>query len=150
MIRKAKLGDIPEIHKLINDFARQEVMLPIAIGDMFGRLRDFRVAEKDGRIIGAVAIHATWDTLVELRSLAVCKTVQGEGIGRQLVEMALSDAVELGATEVFTLTYIPDFFEKFGFTRVDRAELPHKVWIDCMRCPKFPDCGEVAMLKSLS
>jgi len=150
MIRKAKLGDIPEIHKLINDFARQEVMLPIAIGDMFGRLRDFWVAEEDGKLLGAVAIHPTWDTLVELRSLAVCKTVQGGGLGRKLVETALSEAVELGATEVFTLTYIPDFFEKFGFARVDRSDLPHKVWIDCMRCPKFPDCGEVAMLKPLT
>jgi len=146
MIRKARLNEIPAIHALVNDFAREEIMLPVSIGDVTGRLRDFHVAVgEDGALTGTVALHVTWETLVEIRSLAVKRGAQGQGLGRALAQAALDEARELGATRVFTLTYIPPFFENFGFERIDRASLPHKVWQDCTKCPKFPDCGEVAL-----
>lgn len=148
-IRSARLNDVTAIHALVNKFATRQVMLPLSFGDITERLRDFLLVERDGQLLGTVAVHVTWDTLVEIRSLAVLEESQGEGLGRRLIAAALDEARRLGATEVFTLTYVPEFFEKYGFQRVERSVLPHKVWQDCTKCPKFPDCGETALKLTL-
>lgn len=150
MIRHARVDDLSAIHRLINAFAKEELMLPLSIGDLTERIRDFQMAEEEGTILGAVALHVVWEGLAEVRSLAVVPAAQGRGLGRDLVHAALADARALGASEVFTLTYVPEFFEKMGFTRVDRSTLPHKVWQECTRCTKFPDCGEIALLLPLT
>ena len=144
-IRRAKLTDIDAIHGVVKDFANRSLMLPLSIGDITERLRDFLLAEEDGRIVGTVALHVTWGRLVEVRSLAVLPEYHGRGLGRVLVEAAHASARELEAQEIFVLTYIPEFFEKLGYRRVERETLPHKVWQDCIKCPKFPDCGEIAL-----
>ena len=149
LIRKSRLNDLHAIHALVNEFAKEGLMLPLSVGDLTERLRDFLVAEEDGEVVGSVAVHIIWETLVELRSLAVAREHQKRGLGKKLVEAAMEEARSLGATEIFTLTYIPPFFEKFGFRRIDRATLPHKIWQDCIKCPKFPDCGEVALVRKL-
>lgn len=149
-IRKARLPDVSAIVRVTRDFGNEGIMIPLSIGDTLERLRAFQVAElKDGTIIGCVAVDATWDYLVEIRSLAVVREWQKHQIGRRLVESALREAGEFGAREVFTLTYVPDFFKRFGFEVIDRNTLPHKVWLVCVKCPKFPDCGEVAMKMTL-
>jgi amino-acid N-acetyltransferase len=149
LIRKAKLTEVHAIHRLIAHFAAQDRMLPLPIGQVTERLRDFLVADEKGQIVGVVAVHVTWGRLVELRSLAVRHDRQGRGLGTRLARAALKEARRLGAEAIFTLTYIPEYFERLGFHRVDRAQLPHKVWVDCVNCPKFPDCGEVAMMRPL-
>lgn len=150
VIRSARLGDVAAIVDVAREFGRQEIMIPLSMGDVTERLREFQVAEReDGKIVGCVAVHVTWGNLVEVRSLAVLTEEQGRQIGRMLMDAAFADAANLGATEIFTLTYIPEFFRLFGFEVVDRGTLPHKVWLDCVKCPKFPDCGEVAMKRDL-
>ncbi len=150
-IRKARLTDVQAIINVTREFGKEGVMIPLSIGDTIERVRNFLVAESpDGTVIGCIAVDATWDRLVEIRSLAVGKEWQKHGIGRMLVNAALKEATEFGALEVFTLTYVPDFFQKFGFEIIDRATLPHKVWLVCVKCPKFPDCGEIAMKRSLN
>ena len=144
-IRSAGVADIVPIHRFINEFAAEELMLPLSVGDVTDRLRDFLVAEQARELVGMVAVHVAWDHLLEIRSLAVHKDCQGRGIGRRLMRAALAEARRLGADRVFTLTYVPGYFERYGFQRVDRAQLPQKVWVDCVKCPKFPDCGEVAL-----
>ena len=72
--------------------------------------------------------------------------MQGMGLGRKVVERSLAEARELKLRRVFTLTYQPAFFAKFGFQIVDRNMLPHKVWGECIKCHKFPNCNEVAMM----
>ena len=145
-IRKARLPDVAAIVGVTREFGNEGIMIPLSIGDTLERLRGFLVAEDAaGTIIGCVAVDATWDLLVEIRSLAVIRKCHGKQIGRRLVEAALAEAREFGAREVFTLTYVPDFFKRFGFEVIDRNTLPHKVWLVCVKCPKFPDCGEVAM-----
>jgi amino-acid N-acetyltransferase len=91
-----------------------------------------------------------WEDLAEVRSLAVRDDRMGQGVGTELVEACLSEAIVLGITRVFALTYKPGFFEKMGFKRVDKSELPHKIWSDCLKCSKFPDCDEVALVTDLS
>ncbi|MCL2000911.1 MAG: GNAT family N-acetyltransferase [Planctomycetes bacterium] len=149
-IRPARLPDVAAIVKMTRDFGEAGIMIPLSIGDTLERIRGFLVAcTAEGTVIGCVAVDTAWDKLVELRSLAVTKEYQRRNIGRRLVEAALADARAFGAEEIFTLTYIPDFFRRFEFEICERNSLPHKIWLVCVKCPKFPDCGEVPMKRNL-
>ena len=145
MIRKARIPDAIEIQKLINSFAEKDQMLPRALSAIYENLRDFFVLDKDGRVVGCGALHIAWEDLAEVKSLAIADEAQQQGLGKALVEACLDEARELGIPTVFALTYIPGFFEKLGFHRVDKGTLPHKVWSECINCPKFPDCAEEAV-----
>jgi amino-acid N-acetyltransferase len=149
MIRKAQIRDIKEIQKLINYFAKQDLMLPRSLNELYESLRDFWICEENKKIMGCCALHISWDDLAEIKSLAVAKNKQKKGIGSWLINACLKEAKELGATRVFALTYKPDFFKKFGFKRIKNADLPHKIWAECINCCKFPNCQEVAMIKKL-
>jgi len=150
MIRKAKISDIKAIHSLLNHFAEKGMLLPRSLSDLYDHLRDYAILENDeGAIAGVSALHICWEDLAEIRSLAVPEEFQHRGIGRHLVEFCLSEAITLGLYKVFTLTYQPGFFEKIGFRAMDKSVLPHKVWADCVKCSKFPDCDETAMLMEL-
>ena len=148
-IRKARIQDIKQIQELINFFARNDLMLPRSMNELYENIRDFWVAEENKKIIGCCALHVCWDDLVEIKSLAVHKNKQNKGIGRTLVTTCLSEAGDLGAKRIFALTYITDYFRRFGFKKIKNSELPHKVWAECINCCKFPDCQEVAMIKKL-
>lgn len=149
MIRKARIPDVNEIQALINSFAERNAMLPRALNAIYENIRDFYVLEQDSRIIGCCALHVTWGDLAEVKSLAVDENLQGGGYGRDLVEACLDEAREMGLPKVFALTYVPGFFEKLGFRRVDKSTLPQKIWSECINCPKFPDCGEEAVAREL-
>ncbi len=145
MIRRAKVSDVAELQRLINQFADRSEMLPRSLNAIYENIRDFVIMESDGRILGCCALHITWGDLAEVRSLAVEPDVQSKGYGRELVKACLDDAHDMGIPQVFALTYVPGFFEKLGFSHVDKSTLPHKIWSDCINCPKFPDCGEEAV-----
>ncbi len=152
VIRKARLGDVKRIHSLVNQFAGEGRMLALALSELYDNLRDFTVACDAGEadsVLGCCALHIVWEDLAEIRSLAVVSEEQGKGIGRELVEACLSEARSLGVRRVFALTCVPDFFARFGFRPVEKSELPHKVWTDCVKCPKFPDCDEVAVVRNV-
>jgi amino-acid N-acetyltransferase len=148
-IEKAKISDVPQMHQLINYFADKDEMLPRSLSELYENIRDCFVVRQDGRVVACVALHVFWSDLAEIRSLAVAEGSQEQGIGAQLVEACLKEAEELGITTVFCLTYKPALFEKHGFSQVDKMELPRKVWTECYRCPKFPDCDEVALIYQL-
>lgn len=149
MIRKARIEDIKDIQALINCFAKKDIMLPRSLNELYENLRDFWVAEEHNKVIGCSALHISWDNLAEIKSLAVKKERQSKGIGRELVLACLGEAIELGAKKVFALTYKPEFFKKLGFKKISNAALPHKIWAECINCCKFPNCQEVALLKTL-
>jgi len=149
MIRKARIADVKNIQPLINQYADQGQMLPRSLNELYENLRDFSVYEKDGAIRGACALHVSWDGLAEVRSLAVAPGSARGGIGSALVRHCLEEAASLGAERVFVLTYQVGFFQKLGFGPVDKKELPHKIWTDCLNCVKFPNCDETAMLINL-
>jgi amino-acid N-acetyltransferase len=148
-LRGARVEDVPAIQRLVNGFADRGEMLPRSLSEIYENLRDYVVAEKEGEIVGCCALHVTWGDLAEVKSLAVRDDLRGGGLGRQLVESCLGEAQRLGLPRVFVLTYIPGFFARFGFRQVEKSELPQKVWSECIRCPKFPDCGEVGMVKDM-
>ena len=149
MIRKAKTKDAYQIAELINHYAKKGLLLPRSLNSIFENLRDFWIYEGEGKILGVVALHLVWEDLAEIKSLAVREGFRGKGIGRKLVERALKEAKDLGVKKVFSLTYAKEFFLKLGFREIDKGELPQKVWGECINCPKFPNCDEVALLKEL-
>ena len=148
-LRKARIGDIKQIQLLINYFAEQDLMLPRSLNELYDNLRDFWVCEENKKIVGCCALHVSWESLAEIKSLAVAKDRQKKGIGTQLVSACIEEAKGLGAKKIFVLTYKPEFFRKFWFKRVTYSNLPHKIWAECINCPKFPNCQEIAMVKQL-
>ncbi|MBU5636332.1 N-acetyltransferase [Geomonas sp. Red69] len=149
MIRKARIGDVKEIQKLLTNFASRGEMLSRSLSELYEALRDFYVFEEDGQLLGTSALHIVWDDLAEVRSVAVAESAGRRGIGSQVVGACIEEARALGLKKLFCLTYKPDFFAKFGFKVADKSELPHKVWGDCIKCVKFPDCDEIAMILEL-
>ncbi len=149
MIRKATLKDVKEIQRLIKQYSTRGDILPRSLVDLYDHLRDFFVFIENRKVVGICALHICWEDLAEVRSLAVEEGARKKGIGAKLVRACLKEAKALGAKRVFALTYRPDFFEKLNFNLVDKSVLPHKIWADCLKCVKFPDCDEVAMVRKL-
>lgn len=145
-IRKARIADAPEIQHLVNAFADQGHMLHRPLSEIYENLRDYFVAICDGKLVGCCALRINWEDLVEIKSLAVNEEWQRKGVGTQLVRECLREAEELGLPIVFALTLKPEFFAKLGFVQEEIAKLPRKVWGECYRCIKFPNCDEVAMV----
>lgn len=150
MIRKAKLTDVKAIQSLVNAYADSGQMLPRTLNELYEHLRDFLVDEENGSLVGVCALHISWDGLAEVRSLAVKSDRIRQGIGAKLVRECMAEAAELQVERLFVLTYQPGFFKKLGFLEVDKKELPHKIWTDCLNCVKFPDCDETALLIKIS
>jgi len=146
---KAVVADIPELLRLINSYAAKGIMLPRTELELAENLRDFTVVRESGRLLACGALHIYSPSSGEIRSLAVDPSAQGRGLGRGLVAALEQEARELGLRTVFAFTYIPEFFRKLGYFEVDRSELPLKAWKDCLRCPKFQCCDEIAVLKNL-
>jgi amino-acid N-acetyltransferase len=150
MIRAATVRDVPAIGRLINYYAERGRMLFRSHAELYEVVRDFSVFETDARqIIGVCALEIVWADLAEVRSLAVETGHQGQGIGKALVEATVAEARRLEIQRVFALTYEQRFFEKAGFSVVDKSALPLKVWSDCIKCPKRDGCDEIAVVKTL-
>ena len=149
MLRKAQIDDVKEIQKLLLVYASRGEMLSRSLSELYESLRDFYIYEEQGMILGTTALHIVWEDLAEVRSVAVAENAGRAGIGSRLVQACISEARQLGLKRIFCLTYKPDFFAKHGFRLVDKSELPHKVWGDCIKCVKFPDCDENAMILDL-
>ena len=146
IIRKAKISDIGTIFELVNDFAKQGLMLPKSQIDLYESIRDFFVVEIDNKVVACGALKVFLDDLAEIRSLSTNKDFQKMGLGKMITQKLLNDAKELGIKKVFTLSYQVDFFKKQGFTLIKKEELPQKIWRDCYKCPKFPNCDENALI----
>lgn len=150
MIRKALISDVEKIQKIINHFAAKDLMLPRSLSEIYENLRDFFVYLEEGEIAGCVALHIFWKDLSEVKSLAVLEPHQKKGIGGKLLMGCIEEAKTLGAGRLLVLTYRPEFFQHRGFSPVDKGELPHKIWTECVKCHKFPDCGEVPLILVVS
>ena len=145
-VEKANIKDATQIHTLINHFADRGEMLPRPLSEIYENIRDYSVIREGERVIACAALHISWADMAEIKSLAVAEEAQKQKLGDKLVAACLKEAQELGIPTVFCLTYVPTFFEKCGFCQVEKTELPHKIWGECYRCPKFPNCDEVALI----
>ena len=146
-VRKAIVSDVLSLYDIINEFANIDMMLPRALHELYENIRDFFVAvdTDNGEVLGCAALHVNWANLAEVKSVAVRKECQGKGVGKKLIEQCIEEAKELEVSDIFCLTYQPEFFKTLGFKIIDRTSLPRKVWGECIRCPKFNNCTETAM-----
>ena len=149
MIRKARISDIKTIQEIINSYAKKGDLLPRSINELYENMRDFLIYEEEGEIIGITALHITWYDLAEVRSLVVKKKGL-KGIGTSLIKECIKEAEEIGIVKVFTLTRAVGFFKKIGFKEIDKSLLPQKIWSDCIKCIKFPECDEKALIYDIA
>ena len=146
-VEKARIEHATQIQNLINHFADRKLMLPRALSEIYEDIRDFVVVRNEESVIACSCLHIYWKDLAEIRSIVVDEENQGKGVGKTLIDTCISESKNLGISRIFCLTLIPRFFERLGFLRVDKMDLPHKVWAECYRCPKFPDnCDETALI----
>jgi amino-acid N-acetyltransferase len=148
-IDRARVSDATSIHQIISHFADKGEMLPRALSEIYEDIRDYFVVRKENQVIACAALHVNWLDLAEIRSLAVYEKEQNQRIGYLLAQACLEEAKELGIPKIFCLVRKPAFFERHGFELIDKTELPQKVWAECYRCPKFPNCDEVALIRHL-
>ncbi|UCD22398.1 MAG: N-acetyltransferase [Chloroflexota bacterium] len=148
-VDRARVGDASSVHRLISRFADKGEVLPRALSEIYDGIRDYFIVRKGDRVVACAALHVTWVDLAEIRSLAVDEQEQKQKIGSLLVQACVDEAKELGIPKVFCLVRKPAFFERHGFQLIDKTELPQKVWAECFRCPKFPNCDEVALIRHL-
>ena len=146
MLRGAHINDVEQMNKLVDYFAKKDLMLARPLGELYENIRDYYVYVENGSIVGCTALHVFWKDLAEIKSVAVEEGHQNKGIGKQLINKCLEEGKALGISRLFVLTYIPEFFERMGFRRIDKDLLPHKIWTECVKCYKFPDCGEVSLV----
>jgi len=148
-VEKATIRDVEQMHHLINYFADKDEMLPRPLSEIYENIRDYFVVRHGPQIVGCAALHVMWSDIAEVKSVAINEDYQKQHIGSLLVQACIQEARSIGLPTIFCLTYKPEFFGKFGFYLIDKMELPRKIWTECYRCPKFPDCDEVAMLYHL-
>jgi len=150
MMRKALIQEVPEIWRMLHDFAEADV-LPRTMADLYSQVREYFVYREDrGPLIGVAALHVYWEDLGEIRSVAVLPDCQNTGIGSRLVQNCIEEAHNLGLKKVFALTTRPQFFTRLGFRQVPNDDLPKIIWSECKDCLKFPDkCNEVPMILDL-
>lgn len=152
MIRKPFINDAKAIKGLIDPFVKEGLLLPKSLHDIYTCIRDFWVVDSGAgsQIQGCCALHVSWEDLGEIRTFAVRHEAQGSGFGRSLIDTCIEEARTLGLERLFVLTFVPDFFRRYGFHDVDKATLPNKIWADCIHCQFFPDCRETALVYSLT
>lgn len=148
-VRRAAIRNIHDVLDLINAYAADGVMLPRTEFEISENVRDFWVAYDEDVLLGCGALHFYTPTTAEVRSLAVRDDAKHRGVGRAIVEKLEEEARENDLEAIFAFTYVPGFFHKLGFEETERGELPLKAWKDCLRCPKFQNCDEIAVLKRL-
>jgi amino-acid N-acetyltransferase len=150
-VERATVRDADQIAALINFWAAQGQMLPRTLGETYENLRDFFVVhDSAGKVVACAALHITWADMAELKSLAVREDQQSGGYGSALVRAAELEGRALGLERLFALTYRPTFFERLDWVQADVMTLPRKVWNECYRCPKFPGCEEIALVRDLT
>lgn len=146
MIRHAKIYDAPIIQQIVNKYAKKGEMLQVSLNDIYEKILEFIIFEEDGIIKGVCALHPTWNDTAEIRSLAVVEEYKRQKIGYSLVDYSLKWGKQIGFVKIFALTYRQDFFESCGFKKTEIDSLPKKIWTDCLKCPKYPDCDETAVI----
>ena len=150
MIRKAKYNDVESIQNLIRIFSETGKVLFRSLDEIKENISSFWVYEKKDQLIGVCSLKKDWGRLVELRSLGVDPRYSGQGIGTEMVEASLKEALSTDCDTLFVLTYAVSMFKRLGFRTIDKERLPHKVWNDCNACLHQENCDETAMVLSLA
>ena len=141
-LRKARVFDVGEIMNLVNSNAETTLLLPRGPKYLYENIRDFVVADFSGadtklKIVGCGSLHILWKDIAEIRALAVYPQYRRCGIGSKMVRYLIEESRHMEIEKVYALTQYPEFFEKLGFQKRERNELPRRLWGECIKCPKY-------------
>lgn len=148
--RKATNDDVEILYDLIQGYAEQGVMLPRSKEVLTRQIDTFVVAEYSGAVVGCGSLCRLGQDLIEIRSLGITDGYKGQGIGNKLVDFLVEETKRMNVPKIMALTYAVSFFERNGFTVVEKEIFPEKVWTDCIHCKKQDCCDEIAVLKMLN
>lgn len=148
-VEAALATDVADIYALLAEQASIGNLLPRSVVDIDRNLDAFVVIRHAGGVIGCAALEVFNNELGEVRSLVVAGHHGGRGLGALLVGSMEQRAKALSLSRLMALTYVPVFFHRLGFKTVPKDALPEKIWGVCIRCYKFHNCDEIAVLKYL-
>lgn len=115
--RYAEPADMSVVRRLLSDGG-----LPHE--DIAAELPHFVLAESEGDVVGCVGLEPLGECGL-LRSLAVAPSSQGRGIGETLCARVVEHARQLGLADLYLLTTSAEkFFQKRGYTRIERSSAP--------------------------
>ncbi|MCV6608839.1 MAG: N-acetyltransferase [Campylobacterales bacterium] len=147
---KPTILDIPEMETLVKPYVEDGIILLRTSDEIANMIRSYTVAKQNNKIVGFGALHIYSTTLAEVRMLVVHQDMQNQKIGQKIVSSMIEEGKRLGIKEILTLTYNDHFFQKLGFHTIEKTEVPeHKVWEDCTKCKRFPECNEIALIIKL-
>ena len=150
IIRRARLDDVETMFHLLDGYARQGLLLPRRIQDVYRNVREFVVAvDENDRLLGCAGLRIYTPVLGEIIALAVDERCHGQGVGRRIIDTLLQDARSMDLCRVFAMTLQPVFFEKLGFEAQHISLFPDKIAIDCSGCAKRSTCVEITMVLDL-
>ncbi len=150
IVRNASIEDVDDIHSMLQSYASRGILLPRSKSDICDNLLKFNVIECNHEIVACAALEIFTAELCEIRSLVVAEHMKKTGLGRIMVAELMDKARSLGLQRIMALTYVPEFFHKLGFKTVRKEIFPEKVWGVCIKCRKFNDCDETAVVTYLT
>ena len=149
-IRPAEQADVQTMVRIIAHYAAQGLMLPRSHQALEDALPGYLVADHDGEVIGCGGLDQYSNDTAEIYGLATAPENVVRGTGTTIVEALIEKARSEKISQVFAMTLAPAFFEKMGFRTVEHKDVPLKVWKDCVACPKYGNCDEIAMVLDLT
>jgi amino-acid N-acetyltransferase len=149
-IRAAEAEDIDTIVRIVAHYAAQGLMLPRSHGALTEAISRYLVADHNGEVIGCGGLEQYSNDTAEIYGLATSPEKHIRGAGTTIVQALIEKARTENISQVFALTLAPAFFQKLGFRIVEHNDLPMKVWRDCVACPKYGNCDEIAMVFDLN
>ncbi len=150
IILPAHSHHIRSIKRIISYYAKQEMMLERSVAELEHHIDEYFVALINNKVVGCMGLSKPTAGLSEIKSVAIDSDYQGLGIGVKLLQYCEAQAIERNYKTLFALTYIPTYFTRVGWRIITKELLPHKIWNDCMQCPKYYNCTEIAVCKDLT
>lgn len=133
LVRRATVRDVRAIRGLVEPYVDSRAIVPKPAVAYYESVQEFRVAELDGRLAGCGAVHAMWEDVAEIRTVAVDPDSKGHGVGSQLLSALIQDARDLGVSRLFCLTFETGFFARHGFEEIDGQVVEPGVYAELLQ-----------------
>lgn len=115
VVRSSIRDDLPALEAFITDFVEQNRLLPRTKDELSELIPFGFVACRGGQLLGFAALEIYSAKLAEIRSLAVAPELQGQGLGKRLVNECVELARQRNVLEVMAITSTDVFFQSCGF-----------------------------------
>ena len=149
-VRSATAADAVAIHALISDHLEEGRLLRRDLGELVVHAHRFVVAVDHDRVVACADLAPLSRTVAEVRSLVVSEEARSLGAGRRLIDELVGRATAAGFDKLCAFTHAASYFVQLGFSIVPHVWLPEKIDTDCRTCPQFRQCGQYAVMLTLT